>query len=423
MRIAVVGAGISGLGAAYALRGEHDVTLYEADHRLGGHTHTVDVTLDGMTYPVDTGFLVYNERTYPQLIKLLAELAIPTAKSDMSFGLSVKRPGRGTLEWAGGNLDTVFAQRRNLLSPRFIAMLRDILRFNRHATRIALAEDALDELSLGEFLEQHHYGEPFRSWYLLPMAAAIWSCPMATMLDYPIATFARFCHNHGLLQINRRPQWYTVQGGARQYVQRIAAALGDVRADDAVLAVERDASARQVIVTSGSGTVRYDQVVLACHSDQSFALLKDADADERAVIGEVRFQTNRAILHTDLRLMPEHRKVWSSWNYLSAGSSEVSLTYLLNKLQPLPFSTPLLLSLNPLAEPSGVIKEIEYSHPIFDRRAIAAQRRIADIQGRRQVWFAGAWTGYGFHEDGLTSGLNVAHAIKNFKQGSIRMAA
>lgn len=419
MKIAVVGAGISGLGAAYALHRQHDVTLYEAANRPGGHTHTLDVTLDGTTNPVDTGFLVYNERTYPQLIQLFADLAIPTAKSDMSFGLSARRAGGGTVEWAGTSLDTVFAQRRNLFSPPFFSMLRDLLRFNRHATRVALAGDAADDTSLGEFLDRHHYGEPFRRWYLLPMAAAIWSCPIATMLDYPIATFARFCHNHGLLQVSGRPQWFTVKGGARQYVMKICAALDDVRIDDVVIAVQRDSS--HVSVESRGGIDRYDQVILACHSDQSMAILKDADHDERSVIAEVRYQPNRAWLHTDTRLMPESRKVWSSWNYLSDGahrnSPAVSVTYLLNKLQPLPFTTPLLLSLNPNTEPraEATIAQIEYSHPIFDRRAIAAQRRLSTIQGRRRTWFAGAWTGYGFHEDGLGSGLAAAAAINHIR--------
>ncbi|MGZ8994023.1 MAG: NAD(P)/FAD-dependent oxidoreductase [Burkholderiaceae bacterium] len=418
MNVAVVGAGIAGLGAAYALRQRHDVTLYEAARQPGGHTHTVDVTLDGTTYPVDTGFLVYNERTYPLLIQLFADLAIPTAKSDMSFGLSVRHASGNPLEWAGTSLDTVFAQRRNLFSPRFLAMLRDLLRFNRHATRIALNDDAADGTSLGEFLDQHHYGDAFRRWYLLPMAAAIWSCPIATMLDYPAATFARFCHNHGLLQVSGRPQWFTVHGGARQYVTKICDSLSDVRVDEAVSAVTRDSGSRQVIVESRGGRDRYDQVVLACHSDQSLSMLKDADHEERSIIGEVRYQPNRAWLHTDLRLMPESRKVWSSWNYSSEGEDDaagpaVSVTYLLNKLQPLPFKTPLLLSLNPRSEPRAAmtIAQIEYSHPIFDRRAIAAQRRLPRIQGRRQVWFAGAWTGYGFHEDGLKSGLAAAAAI------------
>jgi predicted NAD/FAD-binding protein len=416
MRIAVIGSGISGLGCAHTLRQDAHISLYEAEPRLGGHTNTVDVTLDGMTYPVDTGFLVLNERTYPNLIRLLAELDVPTAKSDMSFAVSVNL-GRRRLEWSGTDLNGVFAQRRNLVSPRFLAMLRDILRFNEHATRIALGQEATDgALSLGAFLDRNGYGAPFRNWYLLPMAAAIWSCPMATMLAYPVATFVRFCHNHGLLQVNDRPQWYTVKGGARQYVRRIAAGLHEVRTSDPVLEVRRDAASGRVVVRSRSGSALYDHVVLACHSDQAHRMLVDADPHERSVVGNVQYQPNRALLHTDARLMPESRRVWSSWNYMSDGGTEpqVSVTYLLNKLQPLPFTTPLFVSLNPTIEPRAdtVIAEFDYTHPVFDARAIEAQRRLPNVQGLRNVWFAGAWTGYGFHEDGLKSGLAVASAIK-----------
>ena len=416
MRIAVIGSGISGLGCAHALHKDAHVSLYEAESRLGGHTNTVDVTLDNLTYPVDTGFLVLNERTYPNLIRLLAELGVPTARSDMSFAVSVNLGWR-RLEWSGTDLNGVFAQRRNLVSPRFLAMLRDILRFNEHATRIALGQEAVESrLSLGEFLERNGYGSPFRNWYLLPMAAAIWSCPIATMLSYPVATFVRFCHNHGLLQVNDRPQWYTVRGGARQYVRRIAASLHEVRTSDPVQEVRRDAASGRVVVRSRSGSALYDHVVLACHSDQAHRLLVDADPLERSVIGNVQFQPNRALLHTDARLMPESRGVWSAWNYMSDGNAEpqVSVTYLLNKLQPLPFSTPLLVSLNPTIEPRAdtVMAEFDYTHPVFDARAIEAQRRLPGVQGRRGVWFAGAWTGYGFHEDGLKSGLAVAAAIQ-----------
>jgi predicted NAD/FAD-binding protein len=415
MKIAIIGSGISGLGAAHALRDDARITLYESGPRLGGHTNTVDVTLDGVTAGVDTGFLVYNERTYPNLIRLFDELSIPVAKSDMSFGVSVARGGGRRLEWAGSDLNAVFAQRRNLLSPVFLGMLRDILRFNREATRIAQEPARHDGLSLGEFLDRGGYGDAFRRWYLLPMAAAIWSCPMATMLAYPLATFARFCHNHGLLQVENRPQWFTVSGGARQYVRRIASRIPDVRLDDEVVSVRRDSVTGQVIVKSRSASERYDHVVLACHSDQSLAVLSDADAAEREILEAVKYQPNRAVLHTDTTLMPTLRSVWSSWNYMSDGGQEpnVSVTYLLNKLQPLPFGTPVLLTLNPITEPhkDKVIAEFDYAHPIFDGAAITAQRRLADVQGRRQVWFAGAWTGYGFHEDGLKSGLAVAHAI------------
>jgi uncharacterized protein len=416
MKIAIIGSGISGLGAAHALRDDARITLYESAPRLGGHTNTVDVTLDGVTAGVDTGFLVYNERTYPNLIRLFDELSIPVAKSDMSFAVSVAQRGGRRLEWAGTDLDAVFAQRRNLLSPRFLGMLRDILRFNREATSLARQPAADDGVSLGEFLERGRYGDAFRRWYLLPMAAAIWSCPMATMLAYPIATFARFCHNHGLLQVENRPQWFTVHGGARQYVRRIASRIPDVRLGDPVLSVRRDAVTGQAVVQSRAATERYDHVVLACHSDQSLALLTDADAGERSVLAGVRYQRNRAVLHTDTALMPNLRRVWSSWNYMSDGGAEpnVSVTYLLNRLQPLPFTTPLLLTLNPVTEPHprAVLAEFDYAHPVFDAAAIAAQRRLADVQGRRQVWLAGAWTGYGFHEDGLKSGLAVAEAIR-----------
>lgn len=416
MKIAIIGSGIAGLGAAHALRDAARITLYESSQRLGGHTNTVDVTLDRVTAGVDTGFLVFNERTYPHLVALFRELAIPVAPSDMSFAVSVARPGGGRVEWAGTDLASVFAQRRNALSPRFLGMLRDIVRFNREATRIAQTSTADGTLTLGEFLDRGRYGDALRHWYLLPMAAAIWSCPMATMLGYPVATFARFCHNHGLLQVADRPQWFTVRGGARQYVRRIAGRIADVRLGDPVASVERNAVTGKVVVRSRHSVERYDHVVLACHSDQSLALLADADAGERSVLQAVKYQPNRAVLHTDTALLPRLPAVWSAWNCISDGAREptAAVTYLLNRLQPLPFTTPLMVTLNPVAEPRAetVLAEFDYAHPVFDAAAIGAQRRLADVQGRRQVWFAGAWTGYGFHEDGLKSGLAVAHAIR-----------
>ncbi len=419
MKVAIVGSGISGLGCAHALLAERrhgvKVTLFEAASRLGGHTNTVDVCIDGIEHPVDTGFLVFNERTYPNLIRLFGDLGVPVARSDMSFAVSVAAPGGRRVEWAGTDLNSVFAQRRNLASPRFLVMLAEILRFNRQATRIAQGAEEAGEQSLGEFLDRNRYGETFRRWYLLPMAAAIWSCPMRTMLAYPLATFLRFCHNHGLLQVNDRPQWFTVAGGARQYVQKIAAQLPDVRLGTPVLRVERNDAAGKVSVHTARSVEAFDQVVLACHSDQSAALLTDADGTERRTLADARYEPNRALLHTDARLMPQSRKVWSSWNYLSDGGEEprVSVTYLLNKLQPLPFRSPVFVSLNPLVEPAPetVIAEFDYAHPIFDARMIDAQRRVPDLQGRRRIWLAGAWTGYGFHEDGLKSGLAVAGAI------------
>jgi predicted NAD/FAD-binding protein len=420
MKIAVVGAGISGLACAYKLAPAHAVTLYEAEPRLGGHTNTVDVTLDGNTHPVDTGFLVFNHRSYKSLPALFDELGVRTAQSEMTFAVSVAikaaisaTQGSRRLEWAGNNLNTVFAQRRNLFSPRFLSMVADILRFNRQGTAIALGNEQVGVESLGEFLDRTRYGVPFRQWYLLPMAAAIWSCPMRAMLAYPVATFLRFCHNHGLLQVENRPQWYTVPGGARQYVQKIAATLPDVRVGEPVQELRRTPAG--VTLRSPRGSETFDHAVLACHSDQSLRLLADASVDERAVLAACRYQPNRALLHTDTRLLPQTQAVWSAWNYMSDGGDEpnVSVTYLLNKLQPLPFATPLLLSLNPTTEPRAetVIATFDYAHPIFDAPAVAAQQRLSQVQGRDRVWLAGAWTGYGFHEDGLKSGLAVAEGL------------
>ena len=424
MKIAIVGSGIAGLSCAHALtrHGGHQVTLFEAGAALGGHTNTVDVTLDGITHPVDTGFLVFNERTYPNLIRLFAELDVPTAKSEMSFSVSLG----GEVEWAGTSLAALFAQPRNLLRPRFWSMLRDILRFNRAATAAAStsgeASDVVpndgprNEISLGAWLVQNRYSQTFRDWYLLPMAGAIWSCPTTTMLDYPFTTFVQFCHNHGLLQIANRPQWFTVIGGGREYVRRIAAGLADIRLDTPVTQVRR--STAGVLVQSAGSAECFDEVVLACHSDQAAALIDQPAAAERSVLAAIPYQPNIAYLHTDTALLPKRRRAWAAWNYLSTGpdtlgARPVAVSYLINRLQPLPFTTPVVVTLNPFTppDPAKVIAKFDYAHPVFDAGAIAAQRRLQSIQGEGHLWFAGAWTGYGFHEDGLKSGLAVAAAI------------
>ena len=411
MRIAVVGSGIAGLSAAWLLAGRHQVTLFEANGYLGGHTNTVDVRLDGITHPVDTGFLVFNRRTYPNLCALFAHLGVESAPSEMSFAVSLRDRD---LEWAGASLATVFAQRRNALRPAFLHMLADILRFNRAATAIARA-GAEEEATLGEFLARGRYGRPFREWYLLPMAAAIWSCPARLMLDYPIATFARFCDNHALLQVDDRPQWLTVRGGAREYVRKLAARLDDVRLASPVRSVDGIPGAFRVAGDAFAET--FDQVVLACHSDQALGLLAHPTGAERNVLGRLRFARNRAVLHTDAGLLPRRESLWSSWNYIGAageaGERPVGVSYLLNRLQPLPFRTPAVVTLNPplAPAPEKVIAEFRYEHPAFDRGAIDAQAALGAIQGRRGLWFCGAWAGYGFHEDGLKSGLAVANAL------------
>lgn len=415
MRIAIVGSGISGLGAALRLAEHHRVTLFEADRRPGGHTHTVDVTLDGARAAVDTGFLVFNERTYPELIALFGELGVPTAQSDMSFSVSI---GPHRFEWCGSNLATLLAQPRNALRPSFWRMINDILRFNRRATALATGAShaaALDE-PLAGFLRREGYSDGFRDHYLLPMAAAIWSCPTRTMLEYPLATFVHFCHNHGLLQILDRPNWMTVKGGGRSYVRKMLAGLDDVRVNAPVRSVARDREG--VRVHTDAGQERFDAVVFACHSDQALAILGSAATpEERRILGAVRYQPNVAYLHTDTALLPRRQKVWSAWNYLAGKGAPdarpVSVSYLINRLQPLPFATPVVVSLNPFTEPAAdkTFRRIEYAHPVFDRDAIDAQAALPALQGRNRSWFAGAWTGYGFHEDGLKSAVAVVEAM------------
>ena len=410
-KVAVVGSGIAGLSAAWLMAKRSDVTLFEAEGRLGGHTHTVDVTLDGMTAPVDTGFMVYNDRTYPTLTALFHHLGITSTPSEMSFSVSIEQDA---VEWAGNSILALFARRTNLVRPVFWIMLKEILRFNREAIS-SLSSGREPAGSLGEFLDRGRYGRAFRDWYLLPMAAAIWSCPTRQMMAYPAAPFLRFCHNHGLLQLNNRPQWRTVVGGAHKYVARMAAGIADVRLATPVERVRR--LPRGVVLSTSAGTEHFDQVVLACHSDQALRMLADADDDEVNVLGRVRYQANRIVIHTDQTFLPRAREAWASWNY-SSGRGEpamrpVSVSYWLNALQPLPFHTPVIETLNPFREPrsSSVLARMDYSHPIFDGPALRAQEALPAIQGRRRTWFCGAWTAYGFHEDGLRSGLAVANAL------------
>jgi predicted NAD/FAD-binding protein len=419
-RVAVVGSGIAGLAVAYRLAGDAQVTLYEAGRHFGGHTHTVDVHLQGIRHGVDTGFLVLNERTYPKLIALLAELDVATVPSDMSF--SVQVPDRG-FEWSGSDLNGVFAQRGNLLRPAFWRMLRDILRFNRRCTALAVkGSDVALALPIGDFLQQERYSREFRDWYFLPMIGCIWSCPTDQMLRFPIATMIRFCHNHGLMQVSGRPQWYTVRGGARHYVDKMLQRIPGARLATPVREVRRippGSGQGGVRVSTDSGSEQFDDVVLACHSDQSLALLADASAAEREVLGAIRYHANRAVLHTDTGLLPRSGRAWAAWNYERAAEGEreraaVCLHYLINKLQPVPWQTPVVVSLNPVRppRPDTVLGEFDYTHPVFDQAAIDAQKRVPALQGSARTWFCGAWTRYGFHEDGLMSGLDVVQRLR-----------
>ena len=422
MKLAIVGSGISGLAVAHTLKDHADITVFEAGDYFGGHTHTVDITLPTpqgrVTHGVDTGFLVFNERTYPNLINLFAELQVETAPSDMSF--SVKVPGAlngKTLEWSGTDLNSVFAQRGNLVNPRFWRMLLDVVRFNALCTRIA-KEQREKELQqpLSDFLRTHQFSEPFRDWYFLPMLGCIWSCPTDQMLQFPVATMIRFCHNHGLIQVTNRPQWFSVVGGARNYVEKILAGVHDKRLNTPVRLIERDAQGVRII-TDGHAE-RFDQVVLATHTDQALSLLREASGEERSLLGAIRYQANRAVLHTDASVLPANPKTWAAWNYERAASSEressrVCLHYLLSRLQRIPFAQPVVVSLNPLQDidPATIVGEYDYAHPVFDLGAIEAQKRLPLLQGQQHTWYAGAWTGYGFHEDGLKSGLQVGRAL------------
>lgn len=410
-RIAVIGSGISGLSAAWLLSRRHDVTLYESDGRLGGHTNTRTVMTRQGAIPVDTGFIVFNPPSYPNLVALFDHLGVEAVDTDMTFGVSLDG---GDLEYSGTDLFTLFAQKRNLLRPRHWGLIRDILRFYREAPRHG---PEAEQQSLGQFLDTGRYGAAFRDDHLLPMAAAIWSGPINEMMELPAAAFVRFCDNHNLMIPGDRPPWRTVKGGSQRYVEKlIADAKLSVRANCAVQRVRRTSGG--VLVTDAKGEEHvYDEVVIATHADQALAMLADPTDREREILGAFRYSRNLAVLHDDASLMPKRRSVWSAWNYLGtrddAGARQpVSVTYWMNALQHLACDD-LFVTLNPTTaiDPARVRYATEYEHPVFDRAALAAQREHADIQGIDRVWYAGAHLGAGFHEDGLQAGLAVAEVL------------
>ncbi|AKJ96761.1 FAD-dependent oxidoreductase [Pseudomonas chlororaphis] len=408
MRIAIIGSGIAGLTCAHLLSRKHEVTVFEAAEWVGGHTHTVDVAWRGEHYAIDTGFIVFNDWTYPNFIRLLDQLKVASRPTEMSF--SVHDPLTG-LEYNGHDLNTLFAQRRNLVSPGFWGMLRDILRFNRQALA-DLDEQRIDaSTTLGSYLRAQGYGQRFIEHYIVPMGAAIWSMSPADMLDFPLQFFVRFCRNHGLLSVNQRPQWRVIEGGSRSYIAPLCQPFAQrIRLNCKVHRVSRDEVG--VTLTSAAGPERFDSVVFACHSDQALALLEAPSPQERAVLGAIRYADNDVVLHTDSRLLPRRRRAWASWNYRLGGSDQApaAVTYNMNILQGIQASETFCVSLNQtaLVDPAKIIARFQYAHPQYSLAASAAQADHAQLQGQQLSYYCGAYWGNGFHEDGVVSALKVA---------------
>lgn len=411
MKIAIIGSGISGLTAAYLLNRQHDISVFEASDWVGGHTHTVDVQVDGRHYAIDTGFIVFNDWTYPNFIELLNQLGVTYQPTEMSF--SVCDPATG-VEYNGNTLNSLFAQRRNLISPPFWGMLRDILRFNREAVDDLQQQRIASDLSLGSYLQQRGYGERFIQHYIVPMGAAIWSMSLADMLNFPLQFFLRFFKNHGLLSVTNRPQWQVIKGGSSSYVAPLSASFAErIRLQCPVQRVERDATG--VTVYSSAGSERFDKVVFACHSDQALQLLAEPSATEQQILGALPYADNDVVLHTDTRLLPKRPLAWASWNYRLGGptSQPAALTYNMNILQGLQSDTTFCVSLNQTdaIDPSKILARYTYAHPQYSLAGVAAQARWEELLGANHSYFCGAYWANGFHEDGVVSGLRVARAF------------
>lgn len=408
MKIAIIGSGISGLTSAYLLSRKHQVTVFEASDWIGGHTHTVEVSAGGEQHAIDTGFIVFNDWTYPNFIRLLDTLGVRYKPTEMSF--SVNDPDTG-LEYNGNNLNTLFAQRSNLFSPTFLGMVRDILRFNRQATDDQHNQRISETTTLGEYLRSNNYGQAFINQYIVPMGSAIWSMSLADMLNFPLQFFIRFFNNHGLLSVSNRPQWHVIEGGSSRYVEPLCASFKEhIRINCPVHNVERDEQG--VTLHSAAGSERFDKVVFACHSDQALKLLAEPLALEREILGALHYADNDVVLHTDTRLLPTRKLAWASWNYRLGGPSEQSaaVTYNMNILQGIESQTTFCVSLNQTAliDPTQILARYTYAHPQYSLAGIAAQARWQALQGQAHSYFCGAYWANGFHEDGVVSGLRVA---------------
>ncbi|MCF5023183.1 NAD(P)/FAD-dependent oxidoreductase [Pseudomonas lurida] len=411
MKIAIIGSGIAGLTSAYLLSRRHDITLFEAGDRIGGHTHTVNVTVEGKSYAVDTGFIVFNDWTYPHFIRLLGQIGVKFKPTEMSFSVCDENT---RFEYNGNNLNSLFAQRRNILSPGFWGMLRDILRFNRQAPLDLQEQRISAEMTLGDYLEAGGYGPRFILHYIVPMGAAIWSMSLVDMLKFPLQFFVRFFKNHGLLSVNNRPQWCVIEGGSSSYVEPLTRSFRErIRLDCPVHLVERDAEG--VVVHSAAGTEAFDKVVFACHSDQALALLGDPSHAEQEILGALPYADNDVVLHTDTRLLPERKLAWASWNYrLTANrQTQAAVTYDMNILQGIDSATTFCVSLNQtqMINPLKILARYTYAHPQYSLAAVAAQARRDEISGVRNTYYCGAYWANGFHEDGVVSALHVAQAF------------
>jgi len=408
-RIAIIGSGVSGLTCAYLLRNEHQVTLFEANDYLGGHTHTHQVVVEGKSVTVDTGFIVYNDRTYPNFIRLLDELGCHGDPTEMSF--SVKDDNKD-LEYNGHSLNTLFAQRRNLLRPSFWSLIRDILRFNKLAKSLPMDESA----SLSSYLDTYGFGDAFRTQYLYPMAAAIWSTGDKAIGSFPVRALVDFFINHGLVDLKNRPQWYVVNGGSNQYINAMLPYLNDVRLSSTVKAVKRQPrEAGNITVSTDTAEEYFDEVIMACHSDEALAMLATPSPQETSILGSIRYTPNTAYLHTDTSRLPKRHLAWASWNYLiPAGSNEdvAHLTYNMNILQRIPTKTQVLVTLNdPEIDPEHLISTFEYAHPYYDQTALDVQARHPEISGQNHTHYCGAYWYFGFHEDGVKSALRVCENL------------
>ena len=411
MRIAIVGSGISGLVCGHLLARNHDVTVFEAADWVGGHTHTVDVEVEGKAYAVDTGFIVFNDWTYPNFIKLLDQLGVGSRPTEMSF--SVNEPATG-LEYNGNNLNSLFAQRRNLISPAFLGMVRDILRFNSQAAADLDKGEIAADITLGQYLRSKGYGQRFTDHYIIPMGAAIWSMSLADMLAFPLQFFVRFFRNHGLLSVSDRPQWRVIEGGSRSYVAPLTRTFADaIRLNCPVSEVRRDADG--VTVVSAHGEERFDRIIFACHSDQALKLLAQPTEQEQSILGAIGYADNDVVLHTDTRLLPKRKLAWASWNYRLGqdAAQPAAVTYNMNILQGIESDTTFCVSLNQTAaiDPAKILRRFTYAHPQFSLAAAAAQARWSELAGANHTYYCGAYWANGFHEDGVVSALRVTSAL------------